>query len=831
MKDDPFPLLAADMPLPREHGMTVTQAAMRWDQAFPCGNGPVGAMAYGNPQDETILLNHEALWYPLHEKPGEVPNMAQHLPKLREMLTQGRYTEGENFWNSKLKEFDYGLQRNPFTNPYHPAFDLLIHQPDKHDTAGIGRVGNYRRHLDFETGEDVATWTQDGSEYQRNLFVSRTDDVLVLRLRGSMPGTVTTDITLVPHNPQKEIYSMWMGRKKEYLLARKAYKGDPITYKTSVDDQSRLTLCGRYWDGREFGGVARVWAEGGSMKASADNKVKVSGADEVIIIVKLFANETSHEAVIELLKSTIESLSTDYDTLFTPHAKQHRELFLRMTLDLNGGNQRELSNKQLQELSTDVDSLSTALLERLFDYGRYLLISSSRPDGLPANLQGVWSGTWTPAWSSDYTTDENVQMCYWQALPGNMVEVCLPYFDYFDSLIPDWKTNARQIWGCRGIYSYMRHSDHGLIVQDAQWQFWTAGAGWLAQLYYDYYLYTGDRDFLAQRAFPFMKEVALFYEDFVVEDADGKYMFSPSHSPENIAVSKKNKESKSRTTINATMDVAVTKEVLTNLIAACEILDVEKEGVERWRKMLTKLPAYQLRPDGAIKEWIHPDLIGQPGHRHMVHIYPLFPGFEINGDKGDDAIREGCRLVLESKFNREGDFAAWSCAHQACAYARLGDADRTLECVRRVCLTCCPENLLSFCWTDGPFNMDANSGLSAAVLESLVYSRPGILKLFPSLPEAWSKGEVKGLLARGGIELRLNWDRDKVKVELLSKTAQTVTVKFPTKIIDLECPANDVVTSQADRDPQYRVLNLPAAKLVTIHARLAWAGRAEKPIK
>ena len=168
-----------------------------------------------------------------------------------------------------------------------------------------------------------------------------------------------------------------------------------------------------------------------------------------------------------------------------------------------------------------------------------------------------------------------------------MVEVCHPYFDYFDSLIPDWKTNARQIWGCRGIYSYMRHSDHGLIVQDAQWQFWTAGAGWLAQLYYDYYLYTGDLDFLARRAVPFMKEVALFYEDFVVEDADGKYIFSPSHSPENIAISKKNKKSKNRTTINATMDVAVTKEVLTNLIAACEILDVEKEGVERWRKMLT----------------------------------------------------------------------------------------------------------------------------------------------------------------------------------------------------------------------------------------------------
>ncbi|MHC4648435.1 MAG: glycosyl hydrolase family 95 catalytic domain-containing protein, partial [Planctomycetota bacterium] len=536
-------------------------------------------------------------------------------------------------------------------------------------------VKGYREQLDFEKAEATATWREGDIEYERLMFVSRTDDVLVVRVRGSKAGSVTTHIGLAPHEPVEDIWPKYMGSSKEYLLGRKAYTDEPITYKTRARG-AWLTLSGKYWDGRQFGGVGRVVAKGGRQEVVGKH-IAVKNADEVLVILKLFTNEKRGRQAIKQLRSEIGAMTAEYESLLETHVKEHKELLSRITLDLNAGEDRELSNKELLEKARNGE-IPASLVERLFEYGRYLLICSSRPGGLPANLQGVWSGTWTPAWACDYTINENVQMAYWQALPGNMAEVTEPYFDYFDSLIPDWQVNARRFWGCRGIASYLRASDHGLMVQWAPWQFWTAGPGWLAQLYYDYYLYTGDREFLEKRAAPFMKEVALFYEDFVVEGADGKYMFSPSMSPEN-----RPSNTRCRTTVNATMDIAVAKEVLGNLAEACRALGIEPEGVERWEKMLRKFPEYIIGPDGALKEWTAGDLDDSHGHRHMSQIYPLFPGFELDSDEGDAAVREGCRVVLEKKFDRRGDFAAWSCAHQANGFARLGDGQKAVESLRR----------------------------------------------------------------------------------------------------------------------------------------------------
>jgi len=476
------------------HGTVVTQPAHTWKEALPAGNGSVGAMAYGDPRHETILLNHEALFYPVWPKPQEVPYMAQYLPELRCMLMRGSYKEAENFWNAKLAEHDYALQRNPFTNPYHPAFDLVLSR--KPDESSRGPVRNYRQKLDFETGQVTATWTEGDVNFQRRVFVSRTDDVVVVHLHGSRPGSVTATVRLCPHDPQPDIYPVRMGRDPNYLLARKAYKGDPIEYTVAASD-NWLSLHGRYWDWRRFGGVARIIARGAKPHAS-DGAVRLERADEVLVVVKLFANERKGNKALKRLRRDLGKLPSDYEKLFAPHAKKHRELFCRMTLDLKAGDERVLSNAQMLK-QAKAGGMPRALVERLFEFGRYILICSSRPGGLPANLQGLWSGTWTPSWSCDYTINENVQMAYWQALPGNLPEVTGAYFDYFDSLIPDWRTNARQFYGCRGAVSFIRHSDHGLIVQDAPWQFWTAGAGWLGQLYYDYYLFTGDKNFLAER--------------------------------------------------------------------------------------------------------------------------------------------------------------------------------------------------------------------------------------------------------------------------------------------------------------------------------------------
>jgi len=792
------------------HGMVLREPAKSWKEALPCGNGSVGAMAYGQPRDETILLNHEALFYPVWEKPKEVANMSQYLPELRRLISQGQYCRAEKFWNGKLAENDYALQRGPFTNPYHPACDLVIRR-----RGGGAEVEDYRQSLDFEKAEVVARWKEGDEQYERSMFVSRSDDVVVVRLRGSGVGSLTAKIALVPHEPQKDIFPVRMGRDRDYMLARKAYKGDPIEYSTGLSDDECF-LHGRYWDGREFGAVARVKIRGGHQRIDeSSGMIEVLGATEVMVTVKLFANERDAEAAIRRLKSDLAKLPQDYGKLLAKHVALHRELFLRMVLDLEGGEERNLSNAELLAKARDGE-MPAGLVERLFDFGRYVLICSSRPGGLPANLQGLWSGTWTPSWSCDYTLNENVQMAYWQALPGNMAEVTQPYFDYFDSLIPDWKINARRFWGCRGIEAFMRSSDHGLMVQNAPWQFYTASAGWLGQLYYDYYLFTGDKDFLKNRAVPFLKQVALFYEDFLTEGSDGKYVFSPSMSPENRPAN-----TRCKTAVNATMDVAVAGEVLTNLISACELLGIEQKDVERWRKMLAKLPSYQFDSDGVLKEWIHPDLANRDEHRHMSHIYPLFPGFEVDSDEGDAALRHGCRVVLNRKFGAGGEGFGWSFAHQGSGFARLGEAEKAFACLRWDALTCSEKNLLSFHEPpDGPFQIDGNCGFSSTVLEMLLYSRHGVIKVLPALPGSWIKGKAKHILARGGVEVSLEWDMQAriVNMNLKSRIAQSLDVRFPSPVKGFTV-ANARCT-RSSRGSGYLTVALPDDKDVQVYVEL-----------
>jgi len=794
------------------HGMVVTQPAHTWKEALPLGNGSVGAMAYGDPHKETILLNHEALFYPVWPKPQEVPYMAQYLPELRCMLMRGSYKEAENFWNSKLAEHDYGLQRCPFTNPYHPAFDLVIAL--KLDEPQHGPIRNYRQRLDFETAQVTAAWTQGDIEFERRMFVSRTDDVVVLHLRSSKPGSVTADVQFRPHDPQSDIFPVRMGRDADYLLARKAYKADPIEYTLTAKGRW-LSLQGTYWDWRRFGAVARVIAKGTKPHA-ADGAVRVDQADEVLVVLKLFANERSGDNALKRLRRELGRLDAEYEKLFDPHAGKHRELFSRMSLDLKADDERVLSNKQMLA-QAKAGRMPRALVERLFEFGRYILICSSRPGGLPANLQGLWSGTWTPSWSCDYTINENIQMAYWQALPGNLTEVTKPYFDYFDSLIPDWRTNARQFYGCRGVVSFLRHSDHGLIVQDAPWQFWTAGAGWLGQLYYDYYLFTRDKNFLADRVVPFLKEVALFYEDFLFAGPDGSYIFAPSMSPENAPAN-----TRSKTALNAAMDIAVAKEVLTNLIAGQEKLSAEDDALERWRKILANLPAYQFEDGGAMKEWVHPDLRNNDDHRHMSHIYPLFPGFEVNADDGDAVLRRGCRIVLERKFADADEGFGWSLAHQALGFARLGDGEKALECLRRTAGTCSEKNLFSFFRPPkGPFQIDGNCGFSAAALEMLLYSKPGFIKLLPALPQSWPQGKAERMLCRAGVEVSIDWDmpKQKIHVTLNSLRQQTVMVKLPRPAATLDV-TGAVKWQRSDRGPEYLNVTLTAARLVSLVAGL-----------
>lgn len=465
------------------------------------------------------------------------------------------------------------------------------------------------------------------------------------------------------------------------------------------------------------------------------------------------------------------------------------------------------------------------------DERRYLFISSANRHGLPPNLQGIWNGDYLPAWSSDYTQDENVQMMHWQVLPGNLAELLEPYFRYFESTLKDWRTNARRFFGCRGVLAPLRQSDNGLLPENMPYLMFTAGAGWLAQPFYDYWLFTGDRTFLRERAVPFLKQVALFYEDFLYPGPDGMLTVCPSMSPENVPAV----PGATLVSINPTIDVAVCCEVLTNLCNACRELGIEPRGVRRWEGILRRLPTYAVNEDGAIKEWLRPELKDNYRHRHLSHLYPLFPGHEISR-ASNPALFEACSIAVRKRLvvgikSQTG----WSLAHMANIYARLEEGDKALECLDLIARSCTGPNLWTYHndWrkqgvtmdTRGlpPFQMDANLGLTAAVLEMLAFSVPGLIKLLPALPARWQRGRVTGLACCGQIELAVEWDvpARTLRTWLKSAVAQTVTLRTPAWADRLQAKGSARRAQPSALGEQYVAVSLPADGTVELQTRQA----------
>lgn len=788
--------------------MLMYQPATRWQDATPCGNGILGALVYGHIRNEVIVLNHDSLF--LRSPKPRMNPVNQYLSEFRKMLMEGRYREGTEFFIEKLKENYFGEE---IPDPYQPVFDIRI------DTETTGAPVNYKRTLDFQTGESIVQWQEYNEQFYRKLFVSRADDAIVIKIGTTKEQGVNCQLALMPHDSE-DVSGMGSGQDIEGNKL-------PFSYETYLEEDY-ITLKAKYPNGDEFGGIAKLAIRGGEAKAYEDS-LHIQGADEVLVVIKLYVNEEGSHAIKRLHKE-LSQLHGGYDMLFERHADLHGELFNRSSLNLGVGD-TEYSNEELL-LRVYKDEFPPELIQRMFDFGRYLLISSSRPGGLPANLQGLWNGDYNPAWSSDYHNDENIQMNYWAALPGNLAETALPYFDYYESMLDDFRANARSVYGCRGIFIPIAQTTHGLLYGSSIWAAWTAGAGWIAQLFYDYWLFSGDKDFLKNRAIPFLKEVALFYEDFLIEDDDGKLMFIPSLSPENIP----SIPEATLITINATMDIAVAKEVLTNLCNGCELLGIEEEGVKRWREILAKLPSYEINEDGAIKEWVHPKLTDNYHHRHQSHIYPLFPGFEIT-EENDPKLFEAINTAVEKRLvvgmtSQTG----WSYAHMANIYARLGNGNRALECLELLCRSCLGPNLftyhndwrsqgLSMFWGHGihpPFQIDANFGLTAAVLEMLVFSAPGIIKLLPALPNGWAKGKINGVLCRGGIEVDIRWDMEEgqMDVDLISLVDQCITVKFPVAPRNIVCRIEDAEISSSDFGENYRNISLRANKKIQLMVTL-----------
>jgi alpha-L-fucosidase 2 len=794
-------------------GMTMITPADGWREALPSGNGAIGALVYGSINKERVLFNHNELWY--GGKTGELPDVSAELAVVRKLMREGNYLEANNLYRTELSKAGF----NSSNAIYHPAFDLLVTSDCRY------LFEDYSRTLDFETGEVTVRWRDGDIHFSRRLFVSIPDELSVLSIRADQAGAVCGDITLDLHD------------LKDMILQNGQPFDAGFSGKTIVDREF-VEFRAKGSDGGGFGGVVRVMARNGTLDSTRDT-IQFTDADEVVLLIGLFVNEKSDTAVPRL-KKRLAALDADYDKLFERHKPLHAAKFNAMGIDLNEAGTRDTPNELLL-LNAYQHPASAELLEKLFDYGRYLLISSSRSGGYPANLQGIWNGDYRPPWSSLYGINENLQMTYWQALPGNMTESMMAFYDYFDAHMDEFRLNAKRLYGCNGIYipPFMSPDSGMLRLTAPHVIYWTDAAGWLASFYYDYYLFTGDNEFLKNRAIPFMKEVALFYEDFIVKDEQGKNMFFPAQSPENQPADKvytdpvTGRETKVKVQINSTIAVAISKEVFHNLVEACESLGIEKEGVVRWKKMLADMPDYQINEDGALKEWMHPDFKDNYEHRHQSHIYPLFPGHEITEESSPE-LYQASRVAIEKRLTIGlQSQTGWSLAHMANVYARLGDGEKAQEALNILSRCCLGQNLftyhndwrkmgatLDFGWgLTAPFQMDANFGIAAAVTEMLCGSTADMLRILPALPADWAAGAFHDMLTRTGAKVSARWDTEAktMALTLVAERDAAFDLKFPGRFAELTCSRPECL-SASSYGKTYRSVRLKQGDTLTVQA-------------
>lgn len=765
------PVIAAS-PAGPERGFISSVAATNWEHALTSGNGKYGALVFGQPLDETIVLNHARLFMPLHE-PLPPVDTASHLKEIRRLLADGQYQRAADLVVELSKNEGYGAKR--WTDPFVPAFDIRVTMVNR------GQVSDYSRSVDFANGVAAVNWNDARGGFQRQLFVSRPDDVIVLAIKGPKAGTVDCDLQL----------SLREQKGQGGWKAEQAFKGG-VQETIAAAEDGWLTFRGafkRKWQGslQGYEGVARVVTRGGTTRTEG-GKVIVRGADEVLVLTRIELLYDYSRSQIPALKAGLEKIQPDFAALLARHAEVHGEMFKRARLDLCGDVDRLLTSEELLAKSRS-EKFPRALLEKEFDAARYAVISSSGE--LFPNLQGIWGGSYGPPWSGDFTLNGNVQSAIAANLSANMAECLLPLFDYLEAHMGEFRDNAKRFYNCRGIFVPSRASNHGWKNSfDGNWcmTFWTAGAGWLAQFYYDYYLHTGDKMFLRERALPFMREAALFYEDFLIAGPDGKLMFSPSYSPENHPGN-----SDSQACVNAAMDLGVARELLRNCIAASKALGTGEDDIRRWTALYAKLPDYQIGKDGAVKEWSTPLLDDNNAHRHASHLYELFAGLP-DAIATNPPLRKAFGVTLENRLDvRRAEFApggkgpsgrppgemAFGMVQQGLAAASLRKGEACGEIMNWLSHHYWRPNLMTTHNPDQYFNADLCGGLPALINRMLLDSQPGWIELLPAVPKDWPDGKIEGIRARGQIEVRqLAWDHVSVEAVLRSEISQSVEVRY-----------------------------------------------------